>query len=1225
MKYNLAEQRMTPNIYAILKDRYLRKDNEGNIIETPDQMYLRVAKHIANGQDELVDVYYRMMARGAFHPNCLNVNTRIATDKGYIKLSDIGDKRNKKITLKVSSDQEIEDATEYYYFGDTKGRQITTKNGYSIQGKNEHLLRIINNEGEYVWKTMGELVLGDWIALQENFLQDIPNSDLRTDEYPKKRVGSPANDISLPDKITTNLATLLGLYCADGHYNKETARLEWAVDRQDQDVVTWLHNTIEYEFGVQPKTYNFPKAACDVVSITSVKLCYWATLNQLIKENSNNACVPEAIFRSGKNAIAGFLRGVFDGDGSVGERTIELFSNSSILISQVQELLLGLGIRSKIRKQAAGFRLTINKNENWLRFQETVGFISQRKTDKLDITLSDNAHVDVIPNQEKRLTAWYKANFSGVEGSFQNIYKKVGMYICGARPLNKQIIKRHPILLESPSSEFFNSNQIYEKVADISSCVFEAADLHVPVRNTYIAAGFVTHNSPTLVNANVNKGSLSACFVRSPEDNMVDIMRVVDDIVQIEKSGGGIGIGVSKIRPKGAPVNGPHYEALGPVNVLRMVSFNASIITQGSFRRGAHMGQLSVSHPDIREFIHCKDTFEDLQNFNISVQITDEFMEAVLDDKSWALIDPHTNKVTETVFARDLWQEICTSAHATGDPGIAFIDRVWETQPNPQLGDIMTSNPCGEEYLEDGNSCCLGSINLSKFVVNGKWDYFALDMVVHTAVKFLNGVIDVNTFPLQKLRDINLATRRIGLGIMGWADALIALGIEYDSEEAIKEARNIGSAISNSAWDASADLAAKDGAYPEWYKSSFNIPGGRKVRNSSVITIAPTGTISRLADCSSGIEPLFDLAWESNILWKDDTGERTTKMMDSPKVIRDAVTKLDEAAQRQVDINLDSKNTGSWSCGTIQPSFLKKLATDKSGLEVLRIYGIDPKLFRTALEISPEAHLRMQAAWQENTSNAVSKTINAPNDITVDDIWDIYVQAWKLGCKGVTVYRSGTRELEVLSTIKENEGVRASDTSMPGDKKLSARWTDEEELQKESNWGLEELILRKGATKRPHSVYGVTDDWRTGHGKLYATLNTVGNKPHEVFANIGKAGGCDNAFLETIARLISLGLQKGIDWEELANSLDGITCCPVWDDGKLILSPSDAIARSMRGHWMEIEEESFPLVKKAGDYPVKTTDIAYEDNSKKCQKCNGKIVQRSGCSECESCGYGKCD
>ena len=398
-------------------------------------------------------------------------------------------------------------------------------------------------------------------------------------------------------------------------------------------------------------------------------------------------------------------------------------------------------------------------------------------------------------------------------------------------------------------------------------------------------------NSPTLVNAGTDgRGCLSACFVASPEDNMASIMQVATDAAMIEKWGGGIGFGFSKLRPKSDRIATTHGESCGPIAVMKMYSSVGATLTQGSFRLGAHMGQLNISHPDVRDFIHCKDNDDTLANFNISVQITDAFMRAVDNDEDWTFYNPRDTgdgpamEPCGTVRARDLWREICESAWKTGDPGVAFMDRVWETQPNPQMGDIETSNPCGEEWLENYGNCCLGSINLDKHVGVEGFDYKVLEQTVRAAVRFLNNVIEVNQFPLTKLRDVNLATRRIGLGVMGWADALVRMGIPYDSPAALEIAENVGKFILDKAWDESARLAAKLGAFPEYDNSALKERGLPPVRNSSVVTIAPTGTISRLSDCSSGIEPHFANAWWSNVLWEDHDGT-SQRMLDAPKSV----------------------------------------------------------------------------------------------------------------------------------------------------------------------------------------------------------------------------------------------------------------------------------------------------------------------------------------------------
>ena len=498
-------------------------------------------------------------------------------------------------------------------------------------------------------------------------------------------------------------------------------------------------------------------------------------------------------------------------------------------------------------------------------------------------------------------------------------------------------------------------------------------------------------NSPTLVNAGTGgRGCLSACFVVSPEDNMTSIMQVATDAAMIEKWGGGIGFGFSRLRPKSDRIATTHGEACGPIAVMKLYSAVGATLTQGAFRLGAHMGQLNISHPDVQEFIHCKDNDDTLANFNISVQITDDFMRAVDNDEEWTFYNPRdtgggpVNESAGTVRARDLWREICESAWKTGDPGVVFMDRVWDTQPNPQLGNIQTSNPCGEEFLEDYGNCCLGSINLDKHVGVEGFDWNSLGDTVRTAVRFLDDVIEVNQFPRQKLRDVNLATRRIGLGVMGWADALIRMGVPYDSKRALDLTEELGKFIYDAAWDESARLASERGPFPEYENSALKTRGMPPVRNSSVITIAPTGTISRLSDCSSGIEPHFANAWWSNVLWKgiDGAGEAGERLLDAPKSVWEALRErlADEEQVRAV---------------------LEQLADDPDGAE--RIFtenGIDPARFRTSMLISSEAHVRMQAAWQKYVTNSVSKTINLPNSATIKDVEDAYYLAWKTDLQG---------------------------------------------------------------------------------------------------------------------------------------------------------------------------------------------------------------------------------
>ncbi|KKK93164.1 hypothetical protein LCGC14_2695620, partial [marine sediment metagenome] len=428
----------------------------------------------------------------------------------------------------------------------------------------------------------------------------------------------------------------------------------------------------------------------------------------------------------------------------------------------------------------------------------------------------------------------------------------------------------------------------------------------------------------------------------------------------------------SKLRGEGAPISTVHGIACGPISVMKLYGAVGDTLTQGSFRLGAHMGQLRVDHPDIFEFIEAKKN-GGLENFNISVQVTDDFMRRVADNETFDLINPKNNEIDKTVRAKDIWDLLCKSAWSTGDPGIVFMDRVLETQPNPQLGDIQTSNPCGEEFLENYGNCCLGSLNLaaytSPYYLEGdesdpSWigiNFKLLRRDVVTAVRFLDDVIEVNTFPLDKQREVNLQTRRIGLGVMGWADMLAALKIPYSSNEAIALAKKLGYFIKDAAKSASHELAKERGSYPLQDPDEMYIQ-----RHSSVTTIAPTGTISRIAGCSSGIEPYYALAWESNVLWDLD-GARV-KLIDAPS----AVVKALEDSQANVQYVLQDMMAHPESASAILEEHTNK-ELSLSHLE-------------TAHEIDFVAHIEMQGAWQENTTNSVSKTINMSNEATVEEV-----------------------------------------------------------------------------------------------------------------------------------------------------------------------------------------------------------------------------------------------
>jgi len=703
-------------------------------------------------------------------------------------------------------------------------------------------------------------------------------------------------------------------------------------------------------------------------------------------------------------------------------------------------------------------------------------------------------------------------------------------------------------------------------------------------------------NSPTIVNAGTGRGCLSACFVVSPDDNIQSIMEVANDAAMIEKWGGGIGFGLSSLRPKKDKISTTHGQACGPIAVMKLYSSVGATLTQGAFRLGAHMGQLIVSHPDIEEFIHCKDGDDTLQNFNISVQITDEFMKAVDNDDEFALVTPRdtgdgpVNEVVATINAKDLWNDIAESAWKTGDPGVVFVDRVWETSPNPQMGKIKTSNPCGEEFLENYGNCCLGSINLDLHINDGDFDWDLLEDTTRTAVRFLNDVIEVNSFPLPKLREVNLDTRRIGLGVMGWADALVRMKLPYDSEEALELADKLGSFLNSTAWDESARIAEERGPFSQYEDSALKEWGMPPVRNSSVITIAPTGTISRIAGCSSGIEPHFAMAWWSNVLWTDHEGS-SSRLLDAPASVTQSLESVlgsEEEVKRILEQIIEDPDN-----------------SDK----IMGDHGLDAAIYRTAMKVSAEAHVKMQAVWQKHVTNSVSKTINLPNSATVQDVKDAYRLAWETGCKAVTVYRDGSKSMQVLETGA----------------------TKEEDVSGEDHL--------KVPRQRPVSVTGVTDRVRTGHGTMFVniTFDEEGH-PFEVFATLGKSGSSDSAYLEAIARLSSMSLRAGIDPEQIIDQLKGITDVPAWDGGTLVRSAPDAVALALSRHLTK-EDSRNNITSMVGNsaqlglFPSSTTSLDSPDipdtpdtpSGAKCPDCSGYLLHQEGCLSCLDCGYSKCE
>jgi ribonucleoside-diphosphate reductase alpha chain len=502
-------------------------------------------------------------------------------------------------------------------------------------------------------------------------------------------------------------------------------------------------------------------------------------------------------------------------------------------------------------------------------------------------------------------------------------------------------------------------------------------------------------NSPTLMNAGTENGQLSACFVIPVEDSLESIFDAVKAMALIQQSGGGTGFSFSRLRPHGDIVRSTHGIASGPVSFMKVFDVTTDVIKQGGKRRGANMGILSCTHPDILEFITAKHDEGAFSNFNISVAATDAFVEAAIQGASYELINPRTGQAVREINARDVFDLIVSSAWRSGDPGLVFIDEINRHNPTPEEGVIESTNPCGEQPLLPFESCNLGSINLSRFVRNGSIDFERLREVVRVAIRFLDNVIDANVYPLPQIAEITRRNRKVGLGVMGFAEMLIRLGIPYDSPEALDIARTVSSFLTEEARKASAELAAKRGPFPNYERSLWKRRGYPPLRNATVTTIAPTGSISIIAGTSSGIEPLFAISFFRNVL-------EGTRLLEVNPLFEDVAIKRNFYSE---ELMLEIAATGTVTGIAAVPDDVKRV-------------------FRTALEISPEYHVRMQAAFQENVDNAVSKTVNLPEHSTPEDVRSVFLLAYKLKCKGITVYRYGTKEGQVLTIGGAKDAVK---------------------------------------------------------------------------------------------------------------------------------------------------------------------------------------------------------
>ncbi len=693
-------------------------------------------------------------------------------------------------------------------------------------------------------------------------------------------------------------------------------------------------------------------------------------------------------------------------------------------------------------------------------------------------------------------------------------------------------------------------------------------------------------NSPTLMNAGRPLQQLAACFVLPVEDSITGIYDTLKHQALIHQTGGGTGFSFSQLRPKDDVVRSTGGVASGPVSFMKVYNQSTEHIKQGGTRRGANMGILRVDHPDILEFITCKTDTKEITNFNISVAVTDAFMKAALNGEMYDLVNPRSGKVVRQLNAREVLHKIAECAWRNGEPGLFFIDQANRTNPTPHYAMIEATNPCGEQPLLPYESCNLGSINLENHLTrteDGQYeiDWAHLERSIRTSVHFLDNVIDMNKYPIPEIEKCTKDNRKIGLGVMGFARMLFNLGVQYDSEAGIQMGEQVMKFISEIGYDESRRMAEKRGVYPSW-KGSRHEARGQRVRNSYVTTVAPTGTISMIADTSGGCEPEFSLIWFKNVM----DGEHLPYVLDL----------FIETAKRE----------GFWQDGLLD----KILANHGSARGIPEIPERWQKVFATAHDIAPEWHVRMQAAFQKYTDSGVSKTINMPDTATVDDVMAAYLMAYELSCKGITVYRDGSREEQVM-----NVGLSTKEKATPV---ASAKPSGPAQVTVDQ--AMEQLAVAHAAgtlpakLERPTRVSGETIAINTSYGKMYLTINSFNGQPFETFATVAKAGGMIQADLECVCRLISLALRYRIPMHEITRQLIGIQDGNPYGIGaNRVLSLWDAIAKALASyHPPEQCQEST------------VGALAARPEGLPCPDCKSPLVHTENCEKCYGCGYSRC-
>ena len=1123
------DPKLSENALRVLQKRYLKKDDKGHVIETPKELFARVAWNLAQAErnygateaqiEETARRFYRAVATLDFLPNsptlmnaglelqqlsaCFAAGTPISTARGPVPIEEIvaGDfvlthaGRYRRVLATMRREATVNRikihrlpgmiATDEHPFLTSKGwiRARDLVGQYVKLGRPaEPLTRtVIEFEGE----VEGDLVFGRKTGRSETSRQR--HQTLGTRSLQIKPVKARV-------ELDRTIGWFLGMYLAEGEINPELRSVRFTLGLHEEAQAEQLVSILKNRFGVDADITHVIEAPTSWLTVRahSKILCEW--IAREFQRGFEGKRLPFWIHSSPSAFRVGLLEGVAAGDGTrVNVNQTRVTLSNEPLVRQLFEVALELGLTPCLKPEYMPENATARP---W------------------SITLGGKP-----------------------------MFVRDGAYLVkSVEPMEQK-------------------TTVY--------------NLEVEEDNTYVANGVVVHN----------------CFVLPVDDSLVGIFESLKHQALIHQSGGGTGFSFSRLRPKGDFVKSTMGVASGPVSFMKIFDAATQTVKQGGRRRGANMGILRVDHPDILEFITCKDKTTDITNFNISVAVTDKFLEAVKAGTKYDLINPRNKQVVGQLDAREVLERVAYQAWKNGEPGLFFIDENSRRQPTPNVGEMEATNPCGEEPLLPYESCNLGSIDLQRHLkrnARNAWevDWEKLERTIRTSVRALDNVIDMSAYPIKEIEEMTDATRKIGLGVMGFARVLFALEVPYDSKEGVEWGRKIMRFIQEIGYKESAQLAEERGTYPAW-EGSRQWEKGLKVRNSYVTTVAPTGTISMIADTSGGCEPEFSLIWYKRVM----DGDELPYFLDY----------FEEVAKRE----------GFWS-----EDLVKKILDNHGSPRGLKeVPEKWQRVFATAHDVSPEWHVRMQAGFQDYSDAAVSKTINMPREATVEDVKKAYLLAYDLHCKGITVYRDGSREDQVLNIgVAESEKPAAMRVEVPP----------------------EPAALRP--RPRPDVITGRTQKILTGYGALYVTVNEDEKGLFEVFAQIGRGGGYTASFTEGIARLASLCLRSGVPVDEIIDQLEGIRSPRIAvDHGERVYSIPDAIAKAIKRH--------IGMQKTGVQPPVETydetngaveTDVELEKESRdaaellrkglnpECPECGKPLVFEEGCVKCHACGYSEC-